>query len=529
LAGDSNPNSIIASPEWTEYRKKNGLDPLGMQNTSVALYQRLLPGISNVTLRMRYYGYYAWLSWVYANRIGDTDPKSWQRFIRRAEALFALISQKRGGESGVAGVQWAERTLDEADAGNVLFADDAEPGSPTYYLKQAWGAYGAAYGSQLFEMGILASVPGHEVPVPSPTVGEPIAKAFDEALGELSEKLFEAIQRGSIALVELDELASLTPSEINAEGEERELYQRILFGEAGLDREQDLNRRKTLFLILELAQQLGYAPNVNDVRWALYAECKTDGAPITLSEGLQDHQKRWSLYQTNDLSHICFETLLKFTLDILEGYPAGVPLARLIDEAVDDILSISDPAPETWQSFLDAIDLAQNALSDDDPNAEYPLSQTVMRAARQDTVCDPEGAWAAIRLLAILHKRTKPSFGDLKNELGTFDPMAFRSALTEITFLEKHISEPFRDTLAKLLEERVLRRHLQIALRKLRFQGDYTYLLEPDDGKVRLREKDGPVFTNPRLGPTLTFLKDIHLLDEKGLTELGHQRLEVAV
>ena len=53
---------LIAFPEWTEYRKKNGLDPLGMQNSSVNLYQSLLPGISNVTLRMRYYGLYAWLA-----------------------------------------------------------------------------------------------------------------------------------------------------------------------------------------------------------------------------------------------------------------------------------------------------------------------------------------------------------------------------------------------------------------------------------------------------------------------------------
>ena len=33
--------------------KKDGLDPLGMQNNSVGLYQTLLPGASNVTLRMR--------------------------------------------------------------------------------------------------------------------------------------------------------------------------------------------------------------------------------------------------------------------------------------------------------------------------------------------------------------------------------------------------------------------------------------------------------------------------------------------
>lgn len=58
----------IAYPEWTDYRHKSGLDPLGMQNSSINLYQRLLPGISNVTLRMRYYGLYAWLAAIYARR-----------------------------------------------------------------------------------------------------------------------------------------------------------------------------------------------------------------------------------------------------------------------------------------------------------------------------------------------------------------------------------------------------------------------------------------------------------------------------
>ncbi|MCP1835705.1 hypothetical protein J2R76_004045 [Bradyrhizobium sp. USDA 4532] len=51
----------ISYPAWTDHRRKNGLDPLGMQNSSLALYQTLLPGVGNVTLRMRYYGLYAWL------------------------------------------------------------------------------------------------------------------------------------------------------------------------------------------------------------------------------------------------------------------------------------------------------------------------------------------------------------------------------------------------------------------------------------------------------------------------------------
>ena len=129
----------INYPEWTECSKKNGLDPLGMQNSSVSLYQTFLPGISNVTLRMRYYGLYAWLCRTYAKKDGDTNLESWKRFVRRAEALYALIAYRHGSEAEVAGIEWAQKVLDGADGEIVKFAVAAEPGSETYYLKQAWG------------------------------------------------------------------------------------------------------------------------------------------------------------------------------------------------------------------------------------------------------------------------------------------------------------------------------------------------------------------------------------------------------
>lgn len=46
---------VDALPQWTSKVEKRGLDPLGMQNSGVTLHQALLPGISNITLRMRYY------------------------------------------------------------------------------------------------------------------------------------------------------------------------------------------------------------------------------------------------------------------------------------------------------------------------------------------------------------------------------------------------------------------------------------------------------------------------------------------
>jgi hypothetical protein len=136
---------------WTETRKKNGLDPLGLQVSSVNFYQTLLPGISNVTLRMRYYGLYSWLSWMYAQHVGDTNPESWRRIVRRTEALYALIAWRRGGESGVAGVEWADDTLEALKGTTIDFAEDAEVGTPNSYFKIAWGVYGQAYESQLFD------------------------------------------------------------------------------------------------------------------------------------------------------------------------------------------------------------------------------------------------------------------------------------------------------------------------------------------------------------------------------------------
>jgi hypothetical protein len=44
-----------------------GLNPLGLQNTSEATYATILSGITNLTNRIRYYGFYCWLLEYYAH------------------------------------------------------------------------------------------------------------------------------------------------------------------------------------------------------------------------------------------------------------------------------------------------------------------------------------------------------------------------------------------------------------------------------------------------------------------------------
>jgi hypothetical protein len=509
-------------PEWTEYRTKNGRDPLGMQAGSINIYQSLLPGISNVTLRIRYYGLYVWLSRAYAKRIGDTNPKTWQRFVRRAEALYALIATKRGGETGVAGVEWATKILDASDSVEIDFATAAEPGAKEYYLKQAWGAFGAAYRSQLYEVGIFADAKGHEIPVPSPELGEQLASAFANSVGPLTEKFFNLIQKGGIFPAELDELAPLSPSEIPQASRECACYQNMLFAQAGLERPADQERRRTLLLILLLSERIAGIPDVSDLRWMLYTNRDLKGDPLVFdSPEIRNQRMRWWIYQANDLLHIAYETLLKYVLDLLESYPAGITLAELIGESVENLRSSVDNWPNTWESHI-------LQTPTDEPESEKSLSTSSLKAARPKRLCSPEGAWHALELLAVVHARARDVKQEIHNEFKRFDPAVFHTLLSEIDFLESHSSDDFVVTLKKLIEQRILKRHLWIALKKLRYQGDYTFLMECDEGRVRLRAKDGPVFTNPRLVRAVSFLKDTHLIDGEGISEQGRRVLGAA-
>jgi hypothetical protein len=80
-------------PSWTKAGSWTlGRDPLAMQATSVRLYRDLVPGLTNVTNRLRYYSYYCWLIQHYEKKEHSDDEAKWRVFIRRAEALYALAS-----------------------------------------------------------------------------------------------------------------------------------------------------------------------------------------------------------------------------------------------------------------------------------------------------------------------------------------------------------------------------------------------------------------------------------------------------
>jgi hypothetical protein len=528
----SSQNFTLGQPEWTTKAERRGLDPLGMQTTSVALYQQLVPGISNVTLRMRYYGLYSWLAHMYAKTVGDTSVETWCRFLRRAEALYALTATHHGGERGVAGVDWASRTLSFATKGAIVFSPGTDRGEGMpQYLKQKFGAFGAAYGSQVIDIGLLETPQGRAVPVPTAGIGDNVAHAFGTAIGDAGETFLRAAAAGSVQRFELDLLEPMLPSHIASSGLERELYETLLFAGDGRQKDRASARGSSLRLLLRAAKRLGGSMRVNDLRWALYASEFAQDDDLEALTPEEDAQRfAWTAYQANDLLHACYETLLKLVLDILGTAPTGMPPERLVSRAVADLRNaIADHGAASWREFVDSIQVAADPRAENGRLGEVALLRVAFKSAGLEVMSSDASVKSALLLLATLHKRVHPLLERIASSLPVLSHGDFlQSIVTELQFLEVHGSVPLEGMLTRLVKERVIDRHLWVALQKFRGQGDYTFLLESDEGRVRLRQKDGPVLTNPRLASAVTFLQDIHLLGEMGPTAAGLRLVEAA-
>ena len=98
----------------------SGLDQLGLNLTSERVFDLLLPGLNNVTGRVRYYSFYCWFFDWYASNIRTTSRSKQNNYLRRAEFLLALAEENwvRGYRQGISDVEEGQRLAAEEQAVN---------------------------------------------------------------------------------------------------------------------------------------------------------------------------------------------------------------------------------------------------------------------------------------------------------------------------------------------------------------------------------------------------------------------------
>jgi len=295
-----------------------GLDPLGLQVASEATYAMLLPGISNLTNRMRYYGFYCWLLDKYGAINSEANSQEQYRFIRRAELMLALIMQSEFAEvTQVTGSFYARNLIDnESKAFYDLSSGADKDKSDDVYWKFPSGAFGQYYYGAMQAIGLVALAQeedGDTIFVttkakPSQAVcGSDIAIAFEDNLDQKAISIFvENINAGKLLKSDIPFLSkSFQVKSIPPNSGEWTYYKTILLDRnfPPDDNEDDFSwyRSQTINSILEHSLHA----NNNVLNW--YAWVNTCYTKKILSNDpqvfFQDAEVGWYYYRLNEYWH----------------------------------------------------------------------------------------------------------------------------------------------------------------------------------------------------------------------------------
>jgi hypothetical protein len=115
---------IHSAVDWLE-REDNiieGLDHLGIEVVSINLYSFLLPGITNVTERARYYSFYPWVLHRFAQN-SSASYLTWCQWLRRLDFAYAFAVyhsfRRNSGASVGVSVQTGTSLLNRSVCGMV--------------------------------------------------------------------------------------------------------------------------------------------------------------------------------------------------------------------------------------------------------------------------------------------------------------------------------------------------------------------------------------------------------------------------
>jgi hypothetical protein len=519
------------STDWVSPPQSiGGLDHLGTQAPCVLIYSQLLPGITNVTDRARYYSFYPWLIWSYDQRYPKDEAK-FVEFFRRADCLITLISERharvtdhdneRHGVAMVGRVQLLQ-ALDHLEAGEALkLSEYTSQHSEHRYFKNAMGGLGQYYAGTLSELKLMDASAKPWIKY-TKEYGIPLAEHVNSTVP--ADRFWRVVESDDVTLGDLDGLNPYCACRLAESIDECQTLTDLYFDRNNISEHEGLQRKRSLALILNLTRSLA---DGHDLKESVFRACIYSGTlpgrqHWVVPEALQPTLACWAIYQRNDLLSIACQTVLGLALRELEpqdaankvtyssvetfaeafsNSPVVVAVAKNLNaDTFSDLLdrlSIGAPPIDFWESGDHEIQVADKMVRSwargDDAQTLVELSMTVLAllACRDDTSLSPYGSVA------------------MPPEALTNYPInlaSFRSRV--VTWRTMTIPRFIADLVMWCLNT-----HLRVALRKLNQTGRSTFHLRPSErGLEVVGEIPPPANTTPRFRQAVQILRDIGAL-----------------
>ncbi|MFH2122769.1 MAG: hypothetical protein ABIJ50_04725 [Pseudomonadota bacterium] len=518
-------------------RHITGQDHLGVQAPCINLYGKLLPGITNVTDRARYYSFYPWIVWALEQK-GHVYNETFVDLFRKADCLFTFIAHQHahscGGDismhSGACiGSNNLAKPLKALQGKSTVFLSDFSHQDPsdTRYFKNKLGGLGQYYRGVLAELDIMNGTTGKNIQN-TKQIGNEVAQAF--AQGVDGELFLKTLDENEVSVERLNALSTFCPCSIASNKRERELLFDCFFVRNQFSNVDLLPRRRTLQTMLHIADALANQKQSIDVqlfRSCVYSGALPDGSPLILPDRLSSNLQRWGIYQRNEVLSLAIQGLFNALLSSYGELSSPLPSSQAICDWFISTLEIN----HVRQRFeIDAVfDLLRSEYSGSLPllaNWQDPHHE-IQQVLQIETLCG-ETSTSETRI-AIIEKcitalfalasreQTNLGYGDFHfpNNYFQYYPINLRSFHYHCEHTWKNMK--LKEWLQWLCHNWGIEAHLKVALRKLRGQSQSSFRIWPSDIGMAVVEPDHipeAVFTTPRFRQAIQILQDIGALEK---------------
>ncbi len=489
-----------------------GRDPLGIQNSSITVYGRLLPGMTNLTGRIRYYSFYCWLLDEYDKlnlKREKQTPQAQYNFIRRAELIMAfLMVIKEPNGTNVPGSDYATRH--KADEVYSIIQGADKPGKELYWDYRS-GALGQYYAGSLINLELIEVVEKYFHIKPK---GQKVAEAFRSAIPVNVRSYFlELIRKGTCVWDDFDKIVSFRLNTLTESSEEWLLLNNLLL-------ERDGDNFKT-------RDGKSSEKRVESIK--LYLQSKAEGVPLNefplwvfknTSQNIDSNSSQfgWFYYYLNEAGHYALSSIFWAFLFNIEG--AILEFDSYLKNFESEILRESN---------------VLFGINDD--YALKDILELIEKRNIQDELTDIRGAVKkelpyyvaskSVSLLMMIYNFTKSYQEQIKNfELNNYIDHQ-KGNLTEHLdiYIKKNLNANYREYTDQIVKT-LINDHMATAYRKMgNGEANLLKFLIEDRCIIHI-ETIQPRGTTPRLQSLHNFMCDLGHIDREGtLTELGWKLL----
>lgn len=508
-------SEIILEPFWSKSTRKSvGRDHLGLQRISQSLYGELVPGLTNLTKRMRYYSFYSWIIATF-EELHYTKPLSFfKNYMRRSEFLYALaVIEFDDGHNirHIPGKDFVDklRKSNNLIAGKTVnfkeFADNNKQ-NKTYWTYSS-GAFGQYYSSSLVNIGLI-NYNKFGIPVLTDS-GKYLANSFSINIPEqIKNEFLDCVGEGVIKFDRLYDIGSFfDPLKVGDNNQERQTFDVLLLNE------KHINRKSTIELLLRYIESNNGINDDKDFPKAIYYDRNKNNDTRIVSESYNVMCEAWYFFQINEFIHYSLETIFHDLLKLLRNESGwndiDVIIKTVEKNTVQDLSTVlSELKLINGDGLVGVITNVLKQYEDKVWDEEGSIDWFIVKCNKISN-CSLSAAFLLLIILLNKHNdevKMLIKSNPLINKINTSD-------LSDVLKSLDNYNEMLLSDFIRKVVMLIINRHLMVGYRKLVHENIDTLKFQVENNQIQGLFIIDPQFTNPRLDSLLNFLTDLKIID----------------